>query len=240
MFMALLLISMVAEVKAQERPGLSDRQIEDLLERRLAEKKIEGVRISVSEGIVTLTGRVRSAWARQRAIELAFEIPDVETVDSEVEIFQEESDEDLAALVSAHVRSHFYYTIYDEIGLIVKDGVVTLTGRVTMPYKALGIAEHVSRIRGVQDVVNEIRLLPTSSFDDQLRTTIAGRIYRDVLFWEYANRSDPPIHIIVENGRVSLVGEVRSEVERRQAEIITRYTFGVLSVNNRLKVARSS
>jgi hyperosmotically inducible protein len=56
------------------------------------------------------------------------------------------------------------------------------------------------------------------------------------MFREYASRVNPPIHIIVERGRVALTGAERSEVEKRKAEHIARSTFGVFSVENRLQV----
>ena len=41
---------------------------------------------------------------------------------------------------------------------------------------------------------------------------------------------NPPIHIIVERGKVALTGAVRTEIEKRKAEIIARSTFGVFRV----------
>lgn len=115
-------------------------------------------------------------------------------------------------------------------------GVVTLTGRVTMPYKADALVELASRVIGVQEVQNQIGTLPVSMMDDQLRYTIARRIYGDPLFWNYAIQVSPPIHIVVENGRVTLTGVVQSEVERRKAEVVARSTFGVFSVENTLRL----
>jgi osmotically-inducible protein OsmY len=79
-----------------------------------------------------------------------------------------------------------------------------------------------------------------SGFDDSLRYTIAVRIYNDPLFWNYAIQVDPPIHVIVRHGRVTLTGVVLSEVERRKAEVIARSAFGALSVENQLRLERSS
>ena len=115
-------------------------------------------------------------------------------------------------------------------------GIVTLTGRVTAPHRAKELAELASRVRGVKEVRNEIKALPASIYDDQLRYSIASQIYRDPMFWKYAIQPDPPIHVIVENGRVTLTGAVDSEVARRKAEAIARSTFGALTVENNLRV----
>jgi osmotically-inducible protein OsmY len=77
--------------------------------------------------------------------------------------------------------------------------------------------------------------LPTSLYDEQLRYTIARRIYGDPLFSQYAIQINPPVHIIVEHGNVTLTGTVPSEVERRTAEVIARSTLA-FSVTNKLRV----
>lgn len=93
-------------------------------------------------------------------------------------------------------------------------------------------------IAGVQEIKNEVRTLPTSRFDDELRYAVARQIYGDPLFWNYAIQVNPPIHIIVEHGAVTLTGVVNSEVERRKAEMVARTTFSVMSVTNKLQVER--
>ena len=105
-----------------------------------------------------------------------------------------------------------------------------MTGRVTMPFKSEEIEKRVSKIMGVQSIANEIGTLPTNIGDQRIRANLSYRIYSDSLFREYAFRANPPIHIIVERGRVALTGAVRSEVEKRKAEIIARSTFGVFRV----------
>jgi hypothetical protein len=62
--------------------------------------------------------------------------------------------------------------------------------------------------------------------------------YRDPLFWNYAIQVNPPVHVVVDNGHVTLTGVVNSEVERRQAETIARTTPGVFSVDNKLRLDR--
>ena len=127
------------------------------------------------------------------------------------------SDQSLAIEIGDQVRTYVYYTIFDDVQGMVSDGVVTLTGKVTDPYKATQIAKRVKRVQGVREVDNKIQSLPVSIFDNELRAEIAARIYRDPMFWNYAMQVNPPIHIIVENGHVTLTGVVNSEVERRVA-----------------------
>jgi hyperosmotically inducible periplasmic protein len=136
--------------------------------------------------------------------------------------------------ISAKVNSYTQFTIFDDVNAGVKDGVVTLTGKVTMPYKREAIEKRVADVAGVSRVENKISVLPVSSFDDELRLRIARAIYGNSSFWNYASMANPPIHIIVEHSRVTLTGVVNSEVERALARsLATR--FGVMSVTNNLK-----
>ena len=122
----------------------------------------------------------------------------------------------------------------DDISASVEDGVVTLTGHVTMPYKKEDLARRVSRVAGVNVVENKIQVLPVSIFDDQLRFRIARAIYGNPAFWHYANMAQPPIHIVVKNGHVTLSGVVNSNVERALARSLAT-GFGAFDVTNALK-----
>jgi hyperosmotically inducible protein len=160
----------------------------------------------------------------------------VRSVVSEIVIAPAESDARIAEDASTRIRRYVFYSIFDDATVAVDEGVVTLTGRVTMPHKAGAFVDLASRVKGVQRVNNLVQALPVSSFDDELRFKIAGQIYGDPLFWNLAIQVDPPLHIVVEHGRVTLTGAVPSEVEWRKAEMIALSTFGVFSVENELRL----
>lgn len=227
----------VSPARAEARSHLSDAQVQAVVEHALTDEHIEGIQASVTDGEVTLTGMVPNAWSRDEAERIAFKTRDVKSVANELTVARAESDSALGAAVASQVRRYVLYSVFDDVGIGVKDGKVTLTGEVTAPYKAHDLARIVSRVRGVQAVSNEIRALPVSLVDDQLRAEIASRIYGDPLFERYALQVPPPIHIVVENGRVTLTGAVGSEVERVKAGFTARDVFGVMSVDNELKVA---
>ena len=136
--------------------------------------------------------------------------------------------------VGHQVRQYTRFTIFDDVRASINDGVVTLTGKVTAPFKKDDIAARVARVPGVQTVRNEIGVLPVSPLDDDLRYRIARAIYGNSNFWQYASMANPPIHIIVERGRVTLTGVVNSNVERMLARSLAT-TFGAFSVRNELK-----
>lgn len=139
----------------------------------------------------------------------------------------------LKGVVTA-VDRYTRFTIFDDVSASVKDGAVTLTGKVTMPYKSDEIEKRVARVDGVRAVQNRLTVLPVSTFDDELRSRIARSIYGNSNFWDYAIMPNPPIHIVVENGRVTLTGVVRSDVDRMLARSLATQ-FGAFSVTNDLK-----
>jgi len=132
------------------------------------------------------------------------------------------------------VRRYVNYTVFDDIQLSVDNGVATLVGRVTMPYKRDDIERRVSRVPGVVRVVNQVKVLPVSQFDDELRYRIARAIYGNPTFWHYASMVNPPIHIVVDRGHVTLTGVVQSNVERMLARSLAT-SYGAFSVTNDLK-----
>jgi hyperosmotically inducible protein len=136
--------------------------------------------------------------------------------------------------VATSVDRYTQFTIFDDVSASVKDGVVTLTGKVTMPYKRDDIEKRVAKVNGVVTVRDEITVLPVSQFDDELRYRIARSIYGHSNFWNYAIMPNPPIHIVVEHGRVTLTGVVGSEVDRMLARSLATQ-FGAFSVTNALK-----
>ena len=136
--------------------------------------------------------------------------------------------------VARQVQQYVNFTVFDSVNASVQDGVVTLTGKVTMPFKVDDLTRRVSRVEGVRKVDNQIQVLPVSRFDDELRIRIARAIYGNPSFWHYAAMANPPIHIVVEQGRVKLEGTVNNQVERMLAQSLA-IGFGAFSVENGLK-----
>jgi len=140
----------------------------------------------------------------------------------------------LADDIVRNINTYSRFTIFDDVSISVENGFVTLTGKVTMPYKRDDIGKRIARIDGVREVLNRIEVLPVSTFDDDLRYRIARAIYGNPSFWNYASMANPPIHIIVERGRVRLTGVVNSNVERMLARSLAT-GLGELSVSNELR-----
>src|SRR4051812_7716797 len=137
--------------------------------------------------------------------------------------------------ISKTVQRYSHFTVFDNVDASVKNGVVTLTGQVTMPFKREDIEKRVGKVDGVRQVNSKITVLPVSQFDDQLRYKIARAIYSNPDFWNYAIGPNQPIHIVVDHSHVTLEGVVLSDTDRAIARSIATSQFGVMSVKNNLK-----
>lgn len=153
---------------------------------------------------------------------------------SSTAVAQERKDLQVFRDVSESVNRYTQFTIFDSIDASVVQGHVVLAGWVTMPYKKADIERRVRAVAGVNDVDNKIQVLPVSQFDDELRFRIARAIYGHSSFWNYAAMVNPPIHIVVNGGRVTLQGVVQSNVERQLARSLAT-GFASFDVKNELK-----
>ncbi len=129
-----------------------------------------------------------------------------------------------------------YYGVFDNLAYSVNGGVVTLYGQVTRPTLKSDAANVVKKIEGVTRVDNKIEVLPLSPMDDQSRRAIYRAIYSDPTLTRYGIQAVPPIHIIVDNGKVTLVGVVASEADKNMAGLRANGVAGVFSVDNQLRV----
>ncbi len=132
-----------------------------------------------------------------------------------------------------------YYNVFDIISYKVDGTVVTLLGYVTQPVLKKDAENVVKRIEGVEKVVNQIEVLPTSSMDDQLRLRLYAAIYRYPALERYALPVIKPIRIIVKNGNVILQGVVDSEADKNLVGIRANGVSGIFSVTNNLTVVKS-
>ena len=146
----------------------------------------------------------------------------------------ERSKQQLFRSIQRELLGYPHYTVFDSVSVQIEDGAVRLLGRVTMPYKKDDLEKRVKKVKGVTEVDNQIGVLPASKSDDELRQRIANAIYSHPAFQPYAAQPNPPIHIIVERGRVRLEGVVQDEAERLLAMSLAG-SRGALQVTNALQ-----
>jgi hypothetical protein len=148
------------------------------------------------------------------------------------------------------------YGVFDYIAFDVERGTVTLYGYSYNNLKA-DAERAVKRVPGVDMVENKIEQLRASPADDRIRWATFYKIYGDSYLSRYSpggetaaryelvqSRRFPglqpfgthPVHIIVKNGRTTLMGAVDSQMDKRMAEVRAREIPGVFSVENELVI----
>jgi osmotically-inducible protein OsmY len=120
-----------------------------------------------------------------------------------------------------------------EIGVAVKDGVVTLTGWVDSFYKRGAAEEAAHRVRGVLAVANDIEVRLPSSAERTDADIAAAAIH--ALEWD-AELSIDKLDVTVSKGWVTLKGEVEWQYQKIDAERVVRRLLGVKGVTNLITV----
>lgn len=120
----------------------------------------------------------------------------------------------------------------DAIGVAVTDGAVTLTGNVPSFAEKLAAARAAERIYGVKAVANDLKVkLPGAPRDDsEIATAIAHVLENNVQIPEGR------VHARVQNGWVTLEGEVDHDFQRREVERMVRHVRGVIGVADTIDV----
>jgi len=127
-----------------------------------------------------------------------------------------------------------YYSIFDDLAFQLNGSVVTLEGACPPepPWDIKSDAENVvKKVPGVTEVINNIRVLPLSPMDWQIRRAEARAIYGlPEIGMRYGYQALPSIHIIVDNGHVTLEGVVDNQFDdtliRTRANTVP-YVFSV-------------
>ena len=132
-----------------------------------------------------------------------------------------------------------FYSVFDNLEYQVEGSKVVLMGQVVRPVLKGDAAGAVKRIEGVTQVDNQIKVLPLSPFDWQIRRAEYRAIYGSPTLQMYQVRSVPPIHIIVENGHVTLEGAVATQADKDLAGLMANRVPDVFSVTNDLRVENS-
>lgn len=220
--------------------GRYDQQIQQNVSKILQSKdKWKGITTSTDDAIVTLDGSVNIYMDKLDAARKVRGVDHVDGVRNRIKVASTVPDNELRQKLSdklAYDRIG-YGIAFNSLTLNVQNGEVTVGGQVhDYPSRdsALAIVETTP---GVKDVIDDIQVLPTSGFDDDLRIRVARAIYGYPALQKYAVDPQKPIRIIVENGHVTLDGVVDNQMDKQIAETQAKSVPNVFSVKNNLAVA---
>ena len=146
------------------------------------------------------------------------------------------AEDQLSKSVRHKLRMLPYYGVFDNLAYSINGSTVTLYGQVVRPSTRSDAAHSVSRIEGVTQVINNIEVLPLSSFDDRVRVQTYRAIANTGGLHRYLRGANPSLHIIVNRGHVTLTGVVDNKMDKQLAYMAASRVFGSFSVNNELQV----
>jgi hyperosmotically inducible protein len=131
------------------------------------------------------------------------------------------------------------YSIFDNLECEVSGiDTVTIQGQVVRPSLKSDAERVIRALEGVRMLVNKIEVLPIDPDDEKMRTAVYHAILTQQDLQRYFIRAVPPIHIIVKNGFVTLVGSVGTQMDKNLAETAARDVPGTFGVSNKLKVEK--
>ena len=190
------------------------------------------IAVAVKNGIVTLSGFVRSYAQKFEAEQTAKRVNGVAAVANDIEVrlpvFNQRPDPEIARDCVEEIQKNLPYSS-DHIRVVVRDGWVTLEGSVEWNYQRERAEQVVRRVRGVKGVTNLIELQPRVP-PVEVKHKIEEAFRRSAEL--DANR----VTVETDGGAVILRGTVRSWAERQEAERVAWATPGVTRVENLITI----
>jgi hyperosmotically inducible protein len=132
-----------------------------------------------------------------------------------------------------------YYNVFDNLAYRVDGEKVTLFGQVTRPSLKSDAERAAKKVEGVASVDNEIEVLPLSPNDERIRMAVYRAIYSRGPLQRYRLNTVLPIHIIVQNGNITLEGVVANPGDRHLAGIAANGVNGAFTLKNNLEVEKA-
>ena len=209
-------------------------------EAQLNKKQFHEVKVTVANGIATLTGTVDLYEYKTEAERHVRHAKGVTAVRNLIEVGGPQV-EDKALQSKLQEKLAYdrvgYGNVFNAIGVKVENGVAYLGGHARTYVDKDSALALVSTTQGVKDVVDQIEVDPVSLMDDQTRFAVARAVYGFPMLNRYAIDPAKPIRISVQNGNVELYGTVDTQAEKDTAYIQANSVPGVFSVKDYLEVA---
>jgi osmotically-inducible protein OsmY len=191
------------------------------------------IAVSVKKGVVTLAGFVKNYADKYEAESAAKRVAGVLAVANDIEVrlpsVDERPDPEIARDAVAAIKSQLPISS-EHIKVVVKNGWVTLEGKVEWQYQKNTAENAVRRIKGVKGVSNLIQLKPRAQ-PSEIKRKIQEAFRRNAEI--DANR----ITVEANGSEVILKGAVRSWIEREEAERAAWAAPGVTKVEDRIVVS---
>jgi hyperosmotically inducible protein len=210
---------------------------------KLDKKQFQNVKVTVENGVATLTGTVDLYEYKADADKRAHKAKGISAVRNEIQVAGPSiSDAQLKEKLLEKLQYDRvgYGNVFNAISLDVRDGVVTLGGHARTDVDKDSALALVSTYPGVKDVSDEIQVDPVSIMDNQIRMQVARAVYGYPTLNKYAIDPAKSIRISVQSGNVELYGVVDTQSDKDVAYMRANQVPGVFSVKNYLQVANQA
>lgn len=235
----MILATMMLLGALEAKVATTDSALQAQVTARLRDANFDSISVEVNDRTALLAGAVDRVAKAERAAKLARKVDGLSGVLNHIEVRSARADGEIARDVTHEIRMFPFYGIFDLVNGDVKNGVVTLRGAVRLPQHFRDYENLAKQVSGVKAVKNELEVLPTSSFDDQIRVRVARAIYgSSTLGFRYGNQALPPIHVIVKNGNVRLEGVVANQLDKTLAEQAARFAATYFNLQNNLQIVK--
>jgi osmotically-inducible protein OsmY len=220
---------------AKEAAIMTDRQVQEHVQKALDwEPSVDAaaIGVSVSDGIVTLRGDVRTYAEKTTAERVALRVYGTRAVANDIAVRLgnglERTDSDIAHAALTALK---WNTLIPEKGVTVtvSNGWITLNGQVDWDYQRAAAAKSVRDLTGVRGVINGVMVKPHSTVAD-VKAKIEAALKRS------AEIDSRRIDVAVADGKVTLSGNVHSWFERNEARQAAWAAPGVREVDDRIAV----
>jgi len=228
---------------AQTASARYDSDIQSRVSQQLTKKQeFRNLQASTEDGIVTLSGTVDLYQQKLDAAKKVRKLDKVQGVRNLIAVRSSAPDAEVQAKLERklHYDRMGYDNQFNFVDVSVKDGAATLTGATRNDMGRDSAVWIANNMPGVNDVVDNIEVLPVSGFDDRIRISAVRAIYRDPVLGRYASDPAKPIRIVVDNGNLTLYGTVATAMDKQIAGMRANQVFGVFSVQNNLAVVKGS
>lgn len=189
--------------------------------------------VTAENGVITLSGHVATYMEKVEAERAVWRVKGVKAIAQEIEVrlaWDKKVSDDEIAKRAVDIMAWNSFIPEDAVKVVVRDGWVTLTGKVNWNYQREAAAREVRKLSGVLGLVNNITLAPTAQKVD-IRQRVLDALKR------HADVEASRISVDVEpGGSVKLSGQVDDWEERRAVERAVWSAPGVHSVVDNIRI----
>lgn len=206
----------------------------DVVDELAWEPKVDSsaIGVTVSDGIVTITGQVPTYAEKIDAEQAALRVFGVKAVVDQLDVqLKKPFLRDDAAIADAAVTALQWNVNVpsNKVNVVVTRGIVKLEGEVSWNYQKEAAQNAVRYLAGVRGVLNLIRIKPSPN----------ARALKDKIeaaFKRSAEVDANNVRVVTTGGKITLSGKVRSWAERQEAESVAWSSPGAMDVANQLEI----